>query len=54
MPKALPERIGICIRKIASRLLGLNYNELTTAERQIVDLLIAEGYLKRNENGRLE
>jgi len=34
---------------IAGRLIGIDYNTLTTAEKSIVLLLIAHGYLKINE-----
>jgi len=37
------------IEKICDRLIGISYDDLTTAERQIVDLLIAANYLKLNE-----
>lgn len=40
----------LLIEKIADRLVGISYNDLTTAERQICDLLVAQGVLMVNES----
>ena len=37
------------IQKIADRIVGISYNDLSTAERQICDLLIVNGTLTINE-----
>ena len=36
------------LREIAKRLDGMVYENLTKAEKQIVDLLIEEGYMDNN------
>lgn len=38
------------IQKIADRIVGISYNDLSTAERQICDLLIVNGTLTINES----
>ncbi len=37
--------------RIANRLAGLNYDDMTTLEKQIADLLGHEGYLFFDEHG---
>lgn len=44
-------RIKQLPHKIASRLECINYDDMSTAERQIADLLGHEGYLFFNEEG---
>lgn len=41
------------IERIAMRLSGMNYDDCTTAERQIADLLIEAGHLQKDDNGDL-
>lgn len=42
------------IRRIADRFIGINRDDLTTAERQVVRLLEDAGYVKFNDNSDLE
>ena len=44
------EARGELVKKIAGRISGINYDDLTTAERQITDLLIKAKYLRLDEN----
>jgi len=41
--------LDVLIQKIADRVVGISYNDLSTAERQICDLLIVNGLLTINE-----
>ena len=41
------------IKRIAFRIQGIHWDDLTTAERQIAELLIKAGYLTKDEEGNL-
>lgn len=45
---------NLLLKKIAGRLTGMNKEDLTTAEKQIANLLITQGLLAFDENGDLE
>ncbi len=44
----------VLLGKVCDRLLHMAYDDLTTAERQIADLLIAAGWIKKDGNGELK
>lgn len=45
------DKVNMLPGRIAERLTGLNYDDMTTAEKQIADLLGHEGFLFFDENG---
>ncbi len=51
MDTRLPDKT--LIRKIAQRLNGIEYDDLTKAERQIADLLIGQNYMEKRPNGEV-
>lgn len=53
MAKSKSEADAQLIRTVAGRLAGIYREDMTTAESQIVDLLIGGGYLREVENGEL-
>jgi hypothetical protein len=42
------------LRRVAFYLVGMSWNDLTTAEKNIVEVLITYGYLAMNRDGEVE